>query len=104
MIGLGRMGANMARRLMRCGHQIVAYDRAADAVAALAKEGAVAAASLKDVKAKLSGPRVAWVMLPAGEATEGAVNELAELLDKGDVVVDGGNSYFKDDVRRAKAL
>jgi 6-phosphogluconate dehydrogenase len=98
------MGANMARRLMRGGHQIVAFDRAADAVAAMAKEGATAASSLKDVKTKLSGPRVVWVMLPAGEATEGAVNELAELLDKGDVVVDGGNSYFKDDVRRAKAL
>ncbi len=104
MIGLGRMGANMARRLMRGGHQVVAFDRAAEAVQALAKDGAMPATSLADLKSKLTGPRIAWVMLPAGDATEGAVKELAGLLGKGDIIVDGGNSYFKDDVRRARLV
>jgi 6-phosphogluconate dehydrogenase len=104
MIGLGRMGANMARRLMRGGHEVVVYDRNADAVKQLEKEGAKGASSLDDVVAKLGKPRAAWVMVPAGGPTEETVNALAQRMDKGDVIIDGGNSMFKDDVRRAKAF
>ncbi len=104
MIGLGRMGANMARRLMRGGHQVVVYDRNADAVKQLEKEGAKGASSLDDVVAKLSKPRAAWVMVPAGGPTEETVNALAQRMEKGDVIIDGGNSMFKDDVRRAKSF
>jgi 6-phosphogluconate dehydrogenase len=104
MVGLGRMGANMARRLIRGGHKVVAYDRTKDNVAALAKDGAEGAPTLKEVASKLSAPRVVWIMVPAGDPTESVVNELATLLSSGDVIVDGGNSYFKDDVRRSKAL
>jgi 6-phosphogluconate dehydrogenase len=104
MIGLGRMGANMARRLMRAGHQCVAYDRSADAVKQLAAEGAKGASSLADLVAGLAKPRAVWIMVPAGAPTESTVNELADKLEPGDTIIDGGNSYFKDDVRRAKAL
>ena len=104
MVGLGRMGGNMVRRLVRAGHECVVHDRTEAAVAALVKEGAVGASSLDDFVAKLRPPRAAWVMLPAGDVTETTVNALAERMAKGDVVIDGGNSYFKDDVRRAKAL
>jgi 6-phosphogluconate dehydrogenase len=104
MIGLGRMGANMARRLMHGGHKVVAFDRNKDNVNALAKDGAEGALTLKEVVAKLAAPRVAWIMIPAGDPTESVVNELAAMLSSGDVIVDGGNSYFKDDVRRAKTL
>ena len=104
MIGLGRMGGNMARRLMRGGHEVVATDLSADSVKALAKDGAAAAFSLKEAVAKLAAPRICWVMVPAGEPTEKAIDELAALLSPGDIVIDGGNSYFKDDVRRAKKL
>jgi 6-phosphogluconate dehydrogenase len=104
MVGLGRMGANMARRLIRGGHKVVAYDRTKDNVAALAKDGAEGALTLKEVASKLSAPRVVWIMVPAGDPTESVVNELGTLLSSGDVIVDGGNSYFKDDVRRSKAL
>jgi len=104
MVGLGRMGANMVRRLMRAGHECVVYDRDPANVAALAKEGATGASSLDDFVAKLSVPRAAWVMVPAGDPTESTVNALAERMAKGDAVIDGGNSMFKDDVRRAKAL
>jgi 6-phosphogluconate dehydrogenase len=103
LIGLGRMGANMARRLIQGGHAIVAYDRDAAAVAALAKDGAVAASSLEDLVAKLDGPRVFWVMLPAGEPTEQTAGTLAGLASPGDILIDGGNSFYKDDIRRAKA-
>ncbi len=103
MIGLGRMGANIARRLMRGGHEIVAYDRGEKAVAALAGEGAVAATSLEDAAARLAAPRIFWVMLPAGEATETTVATLMDLAGPGDVIIDGGNSFYKDDVRRALA-
>jgi 6-phosphogluconate dehydrogenase len=104
MIGLGRMGANMARRLMHHGHTIVAYDRSADAVAALAKDGATGASSLDDLISKLAAPRAVWIMVPAGSPTEETVSALAERMGKGDTIIDGGNSYFKDDVRRAKQL
>ena len=104
MIGLGRMGANMARRLMRGGHQVVAFNRTRDSIDRLAKEGAIPAYTLKEAVAKLAPPRVLWLMVPAGEPTEENVRSLAGLCQAGDVVVDGGNSYFKDDVRRAKEL
>jgi len=104
MIGLGRMGANMARRLMRGGHQVVAFDMNADNVAKIAGEGATGSTALADFVAKLAAPRVAWVMVPAGEATEQTVNALAALMQPGDTIIDGGNSYFKDDVRRARQL
>jgi 6-phosphogluconate dehydrogenase len=101
MVGLGRMGANMARRLMRDGHRIVAYDVNADAVSALASEGAEGAASLEDLAAKLSAPRSVWVMVPAGEITEKTIEGVAAVLDSGDAIIDGGNSYYRDDIRRA---
>ncbi len=104
MIGLGRMGANMARRLMRGGHTIVAYDRSADAVKQLAGEGAKGADSLKSMISQMAKPRAVWVMVPAGGPTEDTVNGLAELMEPGDTIIDGGNSFFKDDIRRAKAL
>ena len=104
MIGLGRMGGNMARRLMRAGHEIVAFDRDPEAVAGLVKDGAVGAASLSEVASRLDRPATYWVMLPAGAVTEGVVNEIADFAKPGDMIVDGGNSFWKDDVRRAKAL
>src|SRR4051812_13816857 len=104
MIGLGRMGANMARRLMRGGHQCVVYDRSPDSVKALAAEGAKGSDSLAALVAGLAKPRAVWVMVPAGAPTESTVMELAGLLEPGDTVIDGGNSYFKDDIRRAKVL
>lgn len=101
MIGLGRMGANIARRLMRGGHEIVAYDRSAEAVQAL--EGAIAATSLEDVAAKLESPRIFWVMLPAGDPTESTIAALLELAGPGDIIIDGGNTFYKDDIRRSHA-
>jgi 6-phosphogluconate dehydrogenase len=101
IVGLGRMGANMARRLMRDGHKIVAYDVNPDAVATLAGEGAEGASSLEDLAAKLSAPRSVWVMVPAGEITEQTVEGVAAVLESGDAIVDGGNSYYRDDIRRA---
>jgi 6-phosphogluconate dehydrogenase len=101
IVGLGRMGANMARRLMRDGHRIVAYDVNPAATAALADEGAEGASSLQDLAAKLSAPRSVWVMVPAGEITESTVEGVAAVLEPGDAIVDGGNSYYRDDIRRA---
>jgi 6-phosphogluconate dehydrogenase len=103
MIGLGRMGANIARRLMRGGHEIVAYDRDQKTVEALAGEGATAATSLEDVATKLSSPRIFWVMLPAGAPTEQTIDALVELASPGDIIIDGGNTFYKDDIRRAKS-
>ena len=103
MIGLGRMGANLVRRLMRDGHECVVYDHSAEAVAALSEEGATGASSLRDFVAKLTAPRAAWVMIPA--AYVGAtVEELAGLLSPSDIVIDGGNSYYRDDIDRAARL
>ncbi|GAA0530644.1 6-phosphogluconate dehydrogenase [Rhizomicrobium palustre] len=104
IVGLGRMGANIARRLMRGGHEIVAYDVSKDAVQALSREGAMPAGSLEDLVAKLKAPRAVWVMLPAGKITEDCIAVLSGLLSAGDTVIDGGNTYYKDDVRRAAAL
>jgi 6-phosphogluconate dehydrogenase len=104
MVGLGRMGANMARRLMRDGHRIVAYDVNPNAVSELAGEGAEGASSLEDLASKLGTPRSVWVMVPAGEITEKTIADVAAVLDTGDAIVDGGNSYYRDDIRRAAKL
>ncbi len=102
MVGLGKMGANMVRRLLAGGHRCVAYDRNAEAVARMVAEGATGAASLDELVALLEKPRAAWVMVPAGDATEQTVLALAERMEPDDIIVDGGNSFFKDDVRRAE--
>ena len=101
MVGLGRMGANMTRRLVRGGHQLVVSDLSADAVKQLAGEGAAGSASLEDLIANLKPPRAVWIMVPAGGPTEATVQKLAQYMQAGDAIIDGGNSYFKDDVRRA---
>jgi 6-phosphogluconate dehydrogenase len=104
MIGLGRMGANIVRRLMRDGHSCVVYDRDPAPGKALAAEGATAVGSLQDLVKGLSAPRAIWVMLPAGGPTEGAIETLAGMLQKGDIVIDGGNTFWQDDIRRGKTL
>jgi len=104
MVGLGRMGANIVRRLMRDGHECVVYDVNADAIAELAGEGATGAESLDEFVAKLTKPRAAWVMVPAGGITESTVRDLADRLEPGDAIIDGGNSYYRDDIRRAGEL
>ncbi|HZI46695.1 MAG TPA: NADP-dependent phosphogluconate dehydrogenase, partial [Pyrinomonadaceae bacterium] len=104
MIGLGRMGANMVRRLMRDAHECVVWDMNQASVQGLVGEGAKGATTLDDFIGMLSKPRVVWIMVPAGDATEKTVNDLAARLEQSDIIIDGGNSYFKDDVRRAKAL
>jgi 6-phosphogluconate dehydrogenase len=104
VIGLGRMGSNIARRLTRNGHQCVVYDVNAAAVKALAGPGIAGASDLKDLIAKLKAPRAVWVMLPAGEVTEATVIQLGTLLSPGDAIIDGGNSFYKDGIRRAAAL
>jgi 6-phosphogluconate dehydrogenase len=102
IVGMGRMGAGIARRLMKHGHKTVVFDRDAKAVAAV--EGATPAKSLEQLVKQLAAPRAVWVMLPSGKPTEETVAALGELLSRGDVVIDGGNTFFKDDVRRAKTL
>ena len=104
MVGLGRMGANLVRRLMRDGHSCVVFDRNPDVVAALAKEGATGASSMADFVGKLSAPRAAWVMVPAGEITGHSIEQLAALMEPGDMIIDGGNSYYRDDISRAAEL
>ena len=102
MVGLGRMGANMTRRLMRGGHQMVVSDLSADAVKQLAGEGAAGSSSLADLISKLKAPRAAWIMVPAGDPTQKTVEALLGLMQAGDTIIDGGNSYYKDDVRRSE--
>jgi 6-phosphogluconate dehydrogenase len=104
MVGLGRMGANIVRRLMRGGHQCVVFDLNPENVQQLAGEGATGTSSLDDFVKRLSKPRAVWVMVPAGAATEHTVQTLAERMEEHDIIIDGGNSYFKDDIRRAKTL
>jgi 6-phosphogluconate dehydrogenase len=104
MIGLGKMGGNMSRRLVQGGHEVVTFDLDVARVAEFAKEGMKGATDLPGFAALLQKPRVAWLMVPAGEATESMVNKLGALFEPGDILIDGGNSYYKDDVRRAAAL
>ncbi|CAB3769139.1 phosphogluconate dehydrogenase (NAD(+)-dependent, decarboxylating) [Paraburkholderia humisilvae] len=104
IVGLGRMGGNIGRRLMRGGHKCVVYDHNPQATEALANEGATGAKDLGDLVAKLTAPRVVWLMLPAGKITEDTLDDLRKLLGKDDVVIDGGNTFYKDDIRRAAQL
>jgi len=96
MIGLGRMGANMTERLIRGGHQVVAYDRSADAVAAIAKDGATGVNSLAELTSKLSSPKIVWLMVPSGKPTDDTIDALLQLLGRGDIIIDGGNTNYKD--------
>jgi 6-phosphogluconate dehydrogenase len=104
IVGLGRMGGGIAQRLMKHGHQTVVWDMSDEAVKKIADAGATGASGLEDLVAKLEKPRAVWVMLPAGHITDDTVMKLGDLLEAGDLVIDGGNTFYKDDVRRAKAL
>ena len=104
MVGLGRMGANLVRRLMRDGHRCVVYDVNPDAVTTLAGEGATGSGSLAEFVAALEQPRAVWVMVPAGDITNATIDELGTHLEPGDIVIDGGNTYYRDDLRHAAAL
>ena len=104
VIGLGRMGANIVRRLIRGGHEVVVHNRSPEPVQELAKEGAIASTDLPDMQAKLGESAIYWVMLPAGAVTDETIDEIAGFAKPGDIVIDGGNSFYKDDIRRAKAL
>ncbi|KAB2860144.1 MAG: 6-phosphogluconate dehydrogenase, partial [Anaerolineae bacterium] len=104
MVGLGRMGANMTKRLLQGGHQVVAFDLSEDAIRASEAEGAIGARTLDEVAQKLTAPRAVWVMVPAGDPTEKTVITLTEKLSAGDVIIDGGNSNYKETVRRAETV
>jgi 6-phosphogluconate dehydrogenase len=104
MVGLGRMGMNMARRLLQGGHQVVAYNRTPERSEEIAREGAVACHTLQEATGKLAPPRIVWLMLPAGEVTEQHLQKLMEMLSPGDIIIDGGNGHYRDDGRRASTL
>ncbi len=104
MVGLGRMGMNMALRLLKGGHEVVAYNRSPDKVKEIEKEGAIGAHSLEDVVKKLKAPRIVWLMLPAGAATDDHVSQFSKLLSKNDLLIDGANNYYKEDIRHAEQL
>lgn len=104
MIGLGRMGGNMSERLMKGGHEVVVFDRSAEAISKYAAMGATASSSAADAASKMSAPRIVWVMVPAGKPTDDTITELATVMKKGDVIIDGGNSNFHDSMRRAADL
>jgi 6-phosphogluconate dehydrogenase len=104
IVGLGRMGGNIARRLLRNGHSCVVYDARPEARQEIAKDGATQAADIKDFVARLQRPRIVWVMLPAGAITEKMIEDVAALMEQDDIVIDGGNTFYRDDVRRARAL
>lgn len=104
MVGLGRMGANMARRLLGGGHDVIVYNRSRSNTDELVKEGATGAYSLEDVVEKLDSPRVVWLMLPSGSIVDEHIEQLCQLLSKGDIIIEGGNSYYKDDIRRSDEL
>lgn len=104
MIGLGRMGMNMAKRLLNGGHDVVAYNRSSGKTEKLVEDGAVGVYSISDLVEKLPRPRIVWIMLPAGQAVDDQIQALEAILSPGDIVIDGGNTYYKDDIRRAKDL
>jgi 6-phosphogluconate dehydrogenase len=104
MIGLGRMGMNMARRLLAGNHEVIAYNRTAEKTNQLVEEHAVGAYSLQEVAEKLSPPRIAWLMLPAGQPVDDHIDQLKALFSPGDIIIDGGNTYYKDDLRRSRVL
>jgi 6-phosphogluconate dehydrogenase len=104
IVGLGRMGGNITRRLIKHGHEVVVYDANPKAIDALAKERATPSSGLADMVKKLKAPRAVWVMLPAGKITEDTIRELSSLLQKGDTIIDGGNTFYRDDIRRARGL
>lgn len=104
MIGLGRMGGNMVRRLLKGGHEVVVYNRSPEPVQAAAKEGAIPSTSVDDLISKLSSPRAVWIMVPAGDATQAMIDNVASKLNPGDIIIDGGNSNYKDSIRRGEAL
>jgi len=104
IVGLGRMGMNMARRLLRGGHEVVAFNRSPEKTDLMVEEGAIGAYSLPQVVEKLTSPRVVWMMLPAGEIIDEHLEQLKELLEPGDIIIDGANTYYKDDVRRSRSL
>src|SRR5437588_6236314 len=104
MVGLGRMGAGIVRRLMADGHRCVGYDRASDVVSGLEQEGMTGARSLEEFASKLEKPRTAWIMVPAGPITDSVIHDLAEVLEGGDVIIDGGNTHYRDDIRHAAEL
>ena len=104
IIGLGRMGMNMAKRLLLGGHEVIAYNRTPSKTDQLVKEGAIGAYSISQLVDKLSHPRVTWIMLPAGSAVDEHINQLKEILSPNDIVIDGGNTYYKDDIRRSTLL
>jgi len=104
MIGLGRMGMNMAKRLLQGGHEVVAYNRTPEKTEEIVKEGATGSFSLTELVDKLTPPRAVWLMLPAGKPVDDHLEQLKELLAPGDIVIDGGNSYYKDDIRRGEFL
>ncbi|MCK5426196.1 MAG: NAD(P)-binding domain-containing protein, partial [Thermodesulfovibrionia bacterium] len=103
-VGLGKMGGNMVQRLLNGGHEIVAYARTSESVKKVEAKGALGAKSLEDLVKKLHAPRVVWLMVPAGDATEHVTKNIATFLDRGDILIDGGNSFYKDSIRRAKEL
>lgn len=104
LIGLGRMGANMTLRLLRGGHEMIVWNRSPQPVQAAAAQGAIPAASIADLVSRLAAPRAAWVMLPAGDVTENMIHQLMDLLSPGDIIIDGGNSNYKESIRRAKMV
>jgi len=104
MVGLGKMGANMTTRLLRGGHEVAVFDHSTAALSLAVSAGAVGAASLAELVGKLDAPRAVWVMVPSGEATESTISQLAALLAAGDTIIDGGNSNYKDSMRRGVAL
>lgn len=104
MIGLGRMGMNMARRLIQGGHEVVVWNRTQEKVKQMEGEGAIGAATIEDLAAKLDAPRIVWIMLPAGKLVDEQIKKLKGLLEKGDIIIEGGNSYYEDDIRRYSDL